>query len=182
MTEVRSALPSRRTIAMGAAWSVPVMAVAAAAPALAASAPGPTAVLGEACKSPGGSCKVFVKGYIFEITIVNNTPETVWLYDDIVITDDSPSIDLAFAQAIDPATGETVDFPVRLDPGDSVTFILNASSSDSANQQGVTVTASIPWGHSSVEGGDPDNHAPIMAVKTYPATPPTCGIKLPPGC
>ncbi len=50
-SEVR---PSRRTIARGAAWAVPVIAVSAAAPALAASG-GPLVFTGISCKGPGQS-------------------------------------------------------------------------------------------------------------------------------
>lgn len=47
---------SRRTLVSGAAWAVPVIAVGAAAPAMAASPPVIiTQVAGEGCKEPGGS-------------------------------------------------------------------------------------------------------------------------------
>jgi len=47
---------SRRTLAKGAAWAVPVIAVAAAAPAQAASGDEPTLAFVGACKFPGNSC------------------------------------------------------------------------------------------------------------------------------
>ena len=46
--------PSRRTIARGVAWAVPVIAVSAAAPAMAASG-GPIVFTGISCKGPGQS-------------------------------------------------------------------------------------------------------------------------------
>jgi hypothetical protein len=46
---------SRRAVARGAAWSVPLVAVGVAAPAFAASVPGPSgADPGKSCKCPGG--------------------------------------------------------------------------------------------------------------------------------
>lgn len=60
--EPRTALPSRRTIARGAAWAVPVVAVTAAAPAFAAS--GGTALVQGSCAGAGagGSFSVSVTG------------------------------------------------------------------------------------------------------------------------
>ena len=60
----------RRTVAKGAAWSVPVIAVGAAAPAMAVSSSTPTGEALGACKLPGASCNnVFTKGYAFLVTV-----------------------------------------------------------------------------------------------------------------
>lgn len=70
MTEETKFGISRRTLAKGVAWSVPAVAVAAAAPAYAAS-DGPIALTGMACKLPGASSNPYKQGYIFEALITN---------------------------------------------------------------------------------------------------------------
>lgn len=62
---------SRRRVVAGAAWSVPAVMVASAAPAVAAS-PGFLTFTGEACKLPGNSSDTF-KGYVFELNANNET-------------------------------------------------------------------------------------------------------------
>lgn len=69
MSDTRSGL-SRRTLAKGAAWAVPAVAVAAAAPAYAASE-GPIRLTGKACKLPGNSSPPYKQGYLYEATIRN---------------------------------------------------------------------------------------------------------------
>lgn len=64
-----SAPPSRRSVVKGAAWAVPAVVVAGAAPTVAASA-GFLTLNGNACKLPGNSQGTF-KGYVFE-AISNN--------------------------------------------------------------------------------------------------------------
>lgn len=61
--------PSRRSVVKGAAWAVPAVVVAGAAPTVAASA-GPLSFTGGACKLPGNSTDTF-QGYVFELTAVN---------------------------------------------------------------------------------------------------------------
>ncbi len=68
---------SRRTVARGAAWAVPVVAVGAAAPAMAASKEFLT-FTGNACKLPGNSDSVY-KGYVFELVANNPYPDNVAL-------------------------------------------------------------------------------------------------------
>jgi hypothetical protein len=57
--------PSRRSVVKGAAWAVPAVVVAAAAPTVAASL-GFLTFSGRACKLPGNSQSIF-KGYVFEL-------------------------------------------------------------------------------------------------------------------
>jgi hypothetical protein len=64
-----SAPPSRRSVVKGAAWAVPAVVVAGAAPTVAASA-GPLTFTGGACKLPGNANDIF-KGYLFELAAVN---------------------------------------------------------------------------------------------------------------
>ena len=61
--------PSRRSVVKGAAWAVPAIAVASAAPTVAASE-GPLSFTGGACKLPGNANDIF-KGYVFELSAVN---------------------------------------------------------------------------------------------------------------
>ena len=66
-----SAPPSRRSVVKGAAWAVPAVVVAGAAPTVAASA-GFLTLTGNACKLPGESQSTF-KGYVFEAVSNNVT-------------------------------------------------------------------------------------------------------------
>jgi hypothetical protein len=61
--------PSRRSVVKGAAWAVPAIAVASAAPTVAASQ-GPLEFTGGACKLPGNATDTF-KGYVFELMAYN---------------------------------------------------------------------------------------------------------------
>ncbi|MGW5242053.1 hypothetical protein ACWEOW_24240 [Monashia sp. NPDC004114] len=68
---VQSTSPSRRSVVKGAAWAVPAVVVAGAAPTVAASN-GPLEFTGGACKLPGNATDV-LKGYVFELTANNTT-------------------------------------------------------------------------------------------------------------
>lgn len=183
---------SRRTIAKGAAWAIPAVPLVVATPAYAASGGGPTIVLGDACKLPGNSCgNVFVKGYIFDVSICNNTDKAFYLFDEagfeITFAEDSPDIDLFFQAAIDATTGDPISFPYLIDPGECVALIFNAGENgNSQNVQNLTVTISMPWGHTLPAGSDPDNHPDATDTATYPSTPPqqnpACQVILPPNC
>jgi hypothetical protein len=70
-SDVSTTPPSRRSVVKGAAWAVPAVVVAAAAPTVAASA-GFLTFSGSACKLPGNSQDTF-KGYVFEL-FANNAP------------------------------------------------------------------------------------------------------------
>lgn len=80
----RRAGVSRRSVVKGAAWAVPAVAVASAAPAMAASK-GPISFTGKACKLPGNSGDVY-KGYVFEL-ISNNEKNKNPLDAVTVVTD-----------------------------------------------------------------------------------------------
>jgi hypothetical protein len=69
---------SRRRLLTATAWSVPVVMVGAAAPAMAAS-PGFFEFAGTACKYPGNSFPQFPKSYSYGITSVNGFPFPVIL-------------------------------------------------------------------------------------------------------
>ncbi|SOC51728.1 hypothetical protein [Ornithinimicrobium cerasi] len=179
--------PTRRTLVKGAAWSVPVVAVAGAAPAFAASGGPPSVVVGGACKLPGNSCgDVFVKGYIFDVTITNGTTEPIYIYgDDIIITETNPDIDLFFQAAVDATTGDVITFPYLLEPGQSLVIVLNAGENGNSANQSLTGTIQVPWGHTPDPSDDTD-HLPAVDGFSFASTPPVqnpgCTVTLPPNC
>src|SRR5690606_16590212 len=113
---------SRRTIAKGAAWAIPAVPLVVATPAYAASGGGPSVTLGDACKLPGNSCgNVFVKGYIFDAEVCNNTDKPLYLFNEtgfeITFDENSDDIDLFFQAAVDAVTGDVIVFPYLLGVG-----------------------------------------------------------------
>jgi hypothetical protein len=73
MTEAQSSGISRRTLAAGAAWSVPTIAFATRANATATTGQGPLEFTGLACKLPGASGgEGGFQAYVFEL-VANNT-------------------------------------------------------------------------------------------------------------
>ena len=113
MTGSEGARPSgsnRRTVVKGAAWAVPAVAVAAAAPALAASPKCLTAqFLGDSCKQPGSGNNF---GYRLEICFTNNCATSVTLDVTQVAANTGNPVVLAVSQ--DPITiapGATVCLP-----------------------------------------------------------------------
>ncbi|TYL53652.1 hypothetical protein [Agromyces mariniharenae] len=181
---------SRRTVAKAMAWSVPAIALAVPAPAYAASGGPPTIVVGDACKLPGNSCgDVFVKGYVFDVTITNNTGKTIFLYNqagfEITFTEDNPDITLFFQAAIDATTGDVLTFPLELADGETIAIIMNAGENGNSANQSLNGSVSIPWGHTPTPP-DPDNHPPAVDDFSFADTPPIqnpgCGVILPPDC
>jgi hypothetical protein len=174
---------SRRTIAKGAAWAIPAVPLVVATPAYAASGGGPTVVIGAACKYPGNSCSLFVKGYVFEVSITNTTDKDIYIYNqsgyELEVNDDSTSVNLSYNAAVyasGPLAGQEVVFPVLLEPGETILLIVNGQEANSANLKGVTVTVSVPWGHTPVPP-DPDNHPNVTDSVKYASTPPDQGAK-----
>ena len=103
MTGSEGARPSgsnRRTVVKGAAWAVPAVAVAAAAPALAASPKCLTAqFLGDSCKQPGSGNDF---GYRLEICFTNNCATSITLTVTQVAANTGNPVVLAVSQ--DPIT------------------------------------------------------------------------------
>ena len=79
---------TRRTVAKAMAWTVPVIAVAAAVPAYAASQNFLTA-RDAACKLPGSSGGVF-KGYALGFAAVNPTDDLVLITIDSLVLNGTP--------------------------------------------------------------------------------------------
>ncbi len=162
MTETRRTI-SRRTIAKGAAWSAPVIAVAASAPASATSGAPPEFTFLSACKSPGNSCKVFPKGYRFVFTVCNDDPlQSIWIYS--VTYTDLVGTNLTLQHA-----SPTLPYEVAAGGCSNITF--QADSSSSANAV-FTGTMLVSWGHES--GGDPKNHPAIPVDFAVTGTSPDC--------
>jgi hypothetical protein len=181
---------TRRTVAKAMAWSVPAVALAVPAPAYAASGGPPTIQVGDACKLPGNSCgNVFVKGYVFDVTISNNTGKDIYLYNQagyqITFTEDNPDITLFFQAAINASTGDPITFPYLIPDGGSIALIFNAGENGNSANTSLNGSVSVPWGHTPTPP-DPDNHPNAVDDFSFADTPPIqnpgCGVILPPDC
>ena len=180
---------SRRAVAKGLAWSVPAVVTARAAPALAASSEPPQAWPAPAASSGSSCAGVFVKGYVFEVTLTNTTGETIFLYNQpgfvITITENNASIDLVFQAAVDATTGQVIRFPYEMPSGASLTILLNAGENGTSADQPIAGSIFFPWGHTPTPP-DPDNHPDIEIPFSYLSTPPIngagCALTEPPAC
>lgn len=158
---------SRRSVAKGMAWSVPVVAVATAAPAIAASGTPPKGQVNKACKQPGNSCGEygFVKGYTFTVTITNTSNKTIYVYT-AASGDLAPDFQVSSPVDFDFATanlfnngqiGAPLPLSAPIAPGGTLTIIINAgTNSNSANTSAVG-NLSLAWGHCPDPGCD-DEH------------------------
>lgn len=164
---------SRRTVAKGAAWAAPVILGGVAAPAYAASGPAPTLSIGGACKAPGNSCNPFVKGYVVTMTITNTSNKTIWLYVPPTITTVGTDLNLSYA-GYDDGSGVLKTGHIEIPANSSVVVRLNTTSTNSANQV-FDLTLTFSWGHTPVEGDDPDHDGDfVSATVRIPETPPEC--------
>lgn len=168
---------TRRTVAKGLGWTVPVIAVASPVPALAASGTGPNPAVGTACKLPGNSAQgcaaIFggipnldpAKAFAIPFLITNNTSKSILLRPSVTITSSGLPFDV---KGISPA------YCTPIAPGSSVKVIAYANSDNSANQS-VTLGFIVPWGHTC----DDTDHPPIViAGVVIPAFPP-CSSRVP---
>ena len=157
---------SRRTLAKGAAWSVPAVALASAAPALASSIQTPpTVTVGDACKYPGNSCDGYKKAYRVYMSICNPSPVDIWIYE--------------IASSIEGTTLEFLNtepaLPVKIPANNGcVTLVYRAGDENSANRKGFTLNVVVSWSHSANPANDPYTHQPVTVSKTYASTPPGC--------
>ena len=159
------AQPTRRTIARGLAWTAPVVAVAAAAPAYALSGPPPTFQFLGSCKSPGNSCAVFPKGYDFRFNVCNNSQYPIWIYS-VSYTAVGTNLTLIHAKPT---------LPYQVAANTCLEVVFRADSSNSANQA-FNATMTIPWGHCATAGCDTHipAHTAVVVPFTVPGTPPDC--------
>ncbi|WP_308467493.1 hypothetical protein [Rathayibacter soli] len=155
---------SRRSVAKAAAWAVPVIAMATAAPAYASSGTPPIITAGAACKLPGSSCKTLPpKGYQVPATIKNPDPTKTIYITGIAITNNT------CANITSPTTNPAL--PITVTPGQTINVTFVANATNSANQA-CQFDFSVTWGHMA-DGSDHD-HSPIVVDITIPSTPPTC--------
>jgi hypothetical protein len=103
---------SRRTVTKAMAWSIPVIAVAAPAPAFAASG-GVFTLGGTGCKLPGSSSTIF-KGYVFALSAVNTTNSTITVNVISATLDGQPLGSVAIVN-LDTGTGQTNPFTLAPD-------------------------------------------------------------------
>jgi hypothetical protein len=188
---VASTSPSRRTVVKGAAWAVPAVVVAGAAPAMAAS-PGIITFTGNACKLPGNSQSIF-KGYVFELKGNNVTGPMP--FDAVVIIDSitvANTPDLGAYKVVVPnpagscscgtacASGENADHIVCVPDGTTNLQILIYTSANvtgnSANDM-VTITyrvfdcnggSTCPSASSGVTTGSIGNTPPVQGPCPIP--------------
>jgi len=169
MNEPTTSGISRRTLAKGAAWSIPVVAIASAAPAYAHSGNPPTITVLGGCKQPGESCSSFgfSKGYTFTVKLYNSTDQTIYLYSPTSGTfqpyfevDSTKNFTYAGAGYYLPGppatTGDLVGTVIELAPGQTKYIAINAASSNSS-QSSASGSLWFSWGHTSSPGGDTDH-------------------------
>jgi hypothetical protein len=157
----------RRTVLAGAAWSVPVIAVASAAPAMAASPPVIVTFDGFACKHPGASgtpgdpSGSLFKNYHFDLTVENttNTAVTVDIVSFTVNGVTAGTITSVPAEPIDVAPGGSTEFYVHVGP-----------FADSANAEAVICYTYTP------EGGEVSE---VFCTSSGPLNTPPCAGPVP---
>lgn len=169
-TSLNTPIVSRRRLAQGVAWAVPVVAVAAAAPAYAASGPVPSFVYLGACKFSGQSCSRASFGYAFAFNVTNNDPaRTVYICNVQMINKVGTNLNFTWSA---PGGG-----CLTLAPGSSGTAYLYFGSANSGNQN-FTCQLQMAWGHTCPCSGDPDPHPPIVTGTLNVASTPPGGICL----
>lgn len=167
---------TRRTLAVGAAWSVPVIAMATAAPAMAVSGPTPSLTYQGACKYPGegngpNQCYGQVsKGYGVVMNVVNHdTGNTIYLCTPVIsnIQGFSGSVPLVLTY-----TGPGC---LSVAPGANADLnFLFSGNKDSSNQT-FTFDFTVNWGHTCPCSADPNGHGPVTVLNNSVAsTPPGC--------
>ena len=168
--------PSRRTLVKGAAWSVPVVAVAGAAPAMAVS-PGSVGLsFVGGCKLPGGSCAndppwYSTKGYLFVFNY-NNTNSCPVVITGWTITRVSGEF---------PSGGLAVQTGVTIQPGRGQIAIAGESN----NSRDLTFTANmtVEWALDCDADGQPDTDDRYLAnpvTVSVDSTKPCVNCDLPP--
>ena len=168
---------SRRTVAKGLGWTVPVIAVATPVPAFAASGNAPGTAVGTACKLPGNSAQncaeIFAglpgldpsKAFAIPFLVTNNSVKPIVLRPSVTIT----SSGLPFT-----VVGINPSYCTPIPPGGSVKVIAYANSDNSANQS-VTLGFIIPWGHDCND----TSHSPMLITGVVIPGFPPCSSRTP---
>lgn len=161
---------SRRTLAKGAAWSVPVVAVAGAVPAYAISPKG-TVVFNQtgACKLPGNSCKPFRKGYLLVGQLCNT-----WSNATVTITASGSSGHIGGQPVVWGFDGFVLDGSsqaqktVTLKPGECVNVKFGVY--DRGNSQNTSIGGSLSYNYTAVSSTDPSDAASGKGTVTFGAS------------
>ena len=145
---------SRRTLARGAAWTVPMVAVAVAAPAYAASptyTPALALMGGCRCGVGGGP----VKPYRFDVTFTNTSSDTFAVTNpDIIIvgvdaTNEALQVTPAQTNTIPPGVTKTLRYTFTRgnNPStDTVTFTFTITNQTTTVAFNESVTMDVAWG------------------------------------
>lgn len=154
---------TRRSVARGAAWSAPVIAVAGAAKAAAVSGPRPTVQFNGAYKLPVWIGCVNLNNFLygFEFTITNTSTQTIWIYPNTLSVSTTPNYGFTYS-------GSTT--AIQLAPNASQTFLLRMTGTNSGNLT-FTGTYSLGWGHCATAGCDTYGHLPIADSLVVNGTP-----------
>ena len=156
---------SRRTVVRGAAWSVPVIAVAANAPAFAVSAGTVTfESLGIACKLPGASCQGetgVVKGYVVRVRVCSTFafPTTITIRDASVSLNGEPATlfqvgtgtasegcaNVTTGTVADPDAGQKAD--VTLTFSQAGCCVVDFALEGEPNSQNVSILGTAPFSY-----------------------------------
>jgi hypothetical protein len=143
---------SRRTLARGAAWTVPIVAVAVSAPAFAASAgttPQVTALGGCRCGTGGGT----TKPYRLDVSFSNTTSSSFTITDPTITVSGTPGDNVTLLTTAPPQTNviaanSTKVLQYRFTRGsnptsDTLVFTWTATSVDGSFSG--TFTANVTW-------------------------------------
>ena len=162
MSETRPGI-SRRTLVKGTAWAVPAVAVASAAPAMAASGTVTFNNLSSACKLPGGSCEGQTgvkKGYVVAMQVCNT------------VTGNPGNVTVTFTEPVNGTLcGTSKEWSIKPNPlvltqsGCTTVYLALAGEPDSANCA-ISGSTSFTW--SAVNGLTGSGTLNFSA----PATPP----------
>ena len=146
---------SRRSVARGAAWTVPIVAVAVSAPAFAASAgsaPQVSILGGCRCGTGGGT----VKPYRLDVTFTNSTIWTFTITNPTITVSGNPGNDVTLLTTVPAQTNQvppgTKVLRYRFTRGsnpstDSVTFTWTATNNTTHQSFNGTTTANVTWGN-----------------------------------
>lgn len=183
---------NRRTVIKGAAWSVPVIMVASAAPALASS---PLDIeitgVGTTCKHSGeGANNLYPKGYHIEFVFRNISDETITFTLPGLVSSTSGDMTSDPGNVNEPANPNTAGNPISdivIPPNTAaMTWVVHYYDSESSNRtisfnytyQGATLSGTLPGlfalsgdSCSSAIIGVPDDHPCSSA--SVPACSPT---------
>ena len=123
---------SRRTLAAGAAWSIPVIAVASAAPAYAVSG-GVVTFKGDGCKHPGNSQPPFFQDYHFVLNVKNTTGSDVTLCITKMELNGAAK-DFSMGAGVVPVNSNTKCVTVPSSAGSAgIDYIVHSDGDNSAN-------------------------------------------------